>query len=75
MAANALEDRPVFDGGIGYSLEKDHPSDLFARSHVLGVGPMDCLEHLVAAVIADRDGARRALLNVIASLIDKCGQP
>jgi Predicted membrane protein (DUF2254) len=75
MAANALEDRPVFDGGIGYSLEKDHPSDLFARSHALGVGPMDCLEHLVAAVIADRDAARRALLSVIASLIDKRGQP
>jgi hypothetical protein len=75
MAAHALEDRPVFDGGIGYSLEKDHPSDLFAKSHLQGVGPMECLEHLIAAVVDDRTAAREALLNVIASLINKRGEP
>jgi hypothetical protein len=75
MAANALEDRPVFDGGVGYDLEKDHPSDLFARSHILGVGPMECLEHLIAAVVDDRTAAREALLTVIASLINKPRRP
>jgi hypothetical protein len=75
MAESALEDRPVFDGGIGYSLEKDHPSDLFARSHLLGVGPMECLEHLIAAVADDRAALRQELLNAIVSLIDKRGKP
>jgi hypothetical protein len=75
MASNELEDVPVFDGGIGYSVEKDHPSDLFARSQMLGVGPMDCLEHLIAAVVNDRTAARQALLNIIASLIAKRAKP
>lgn len=70
-AANGLEDRPVFDGGIGYGLEKNHASDLFARSHVHVVGPMECLEHLIAAAVEDRTEAREALLNTIVSLINK----
>jgi hypothetical protein len=74
IAAHELEDHPVFDGGIGYSLEKDHPSSLFSGSHLLGTGPQDCLEHLLDAVIEDREAIRAALLNTLVSLIDKRGQ-
>jgi len=75
IATHALKDVPVFDGGIGYSLVKGHPSDLFSQSHLLGVGPMDCLEHLIETVANDRSVERQALLDVIASLIKKRTQP
>jgi len=75
IAAGELEDRPVFDGGIGYSLEKDHPSTLFAGHHTLGAGPQDCLEHLVEAGVGDRRAAREELYNTFVALIDKRSQP
>jgi hypothetical protein len=71
MAAHNLVDRPVFDGGIGYSTEKDHPSELFARSGMLGVGPMDCLEALIAATAEDRLQARQEFLDSLAALIER----
>jgi hypothetical protein len=71
MAAHDLPDRPVFDGGIGYGLEKEHPSQLFAKSDMLGVGPAECLEALIEATAADRLHARRQLLNALVALIDK----
>jgi hypothetical protein len=70
IAAHELEDVPLFDGGVGYGLAKDHPSDLFSGSSVLNVGPLECLEHLISAVVHDRAHARQELLNVIASAID-----
>jgi hypothetical protein len=71
MAANDLPDRPVFDGGIGYSVEKEHPSQLFAKSDMLGVGPMECLEVLIEATAADRLQVRHQLLSVLVALIEK----
>jgi len=64
QAVAALPERQVFDGGIGYSLEKDHPSSLFARAEIM-FGPDDCLEHLVAAVLTEREALRPRLLQVL----------
>jgi hypothetical protein len=75
IAAGELEDRPVFDGGIGYSLEKVHPSTLFSGPHLLGAGPQDCLEHLVEAVVDDRRTARAELYNTLVALIEKRSSP
>ena len=65
-----LRDRPVSDGGIGYSLEKDHPSELFAKSGVLSIGPGDLLEALIAAAAADRRQVRRELVETLEALIE-----
>ena len=73
IAAGELEDRPVFDGGIGYSLEKNHPSSLFSR-YVLGAGPQDCLEHLLESVVDDRSVARAELFNSLIALTEKRSQ-
>ena len=64
QAVAALPERQVFDGGIGYSLEKDHPSSLFARAEIM-FGPDDCLEHLVAAALTEREALRPRLLQVL----------
>ena len=74
IAAGELEDRPVFDGGIGYSLEKNHPSSLFSRYDLLGAGPQDCLEHLLESVVDDRSVARAELFNSLIALTEKRSQ-
>ena len=70
IAVGDLPDRPVFDGGIGYSLEKDHPSELFAKSGLLSIGPGDLLEALIAATAADRLQARRDFVEALDALIE-----
>ncbi len=74
QAANALPERPVADGGIGYSLRRDHPSSLFAGGGLLGIGPSDCLVHLIDEVVADRRRARQDLLETLEAVIQK-GEP
>ena len=69
--AAALSEIPVFDGGLGYSTRKDHPSSLFARASLLGAGPSEFLEHLIQAVLADRAHAREELLSLLAAQIEK----
>lgn len=64
QAVAALPERHVFDGGVGYSLEKDHRRSLFVRAQIM-FGPDDCLEHLVAAVIAERELLRPKLLQAL----------
>lgn len=61
QAVAGLPDRQVFDGGIGYSLEKDHPSQLIARADIM-FGPAECLAHLVEALLAEREELRPRLL-------------
>ncbi len=61
QAVAALPERRIFDGGIGYSLKKDHPSWLIARADVM-FGPDECLEHLLKALLAEREGLRQRLL-------------
>jgi hypothetical protein len=65
IAVSNLPDRPVLDGGIGYSIKKDHPSELFARSGILSIGPGDLLEALIAATTADRLNVRRGLAETL----------
>jgi hypothetical protein len=66
-AVAALPDRQIFDGGIGYSLEKDHPSRLIARADMM-FGPEECLEHMLNAVLAEREVLQRRLLVVLAGV-------
>jgi Predicted membrane protein (DUF2254) len=68
QAVNALPDRPVKDGGIGYSLVKDHPSPLFARTERIIGGPDFFLRGLVAAVETERRLLREELARVLADL-------
>lgn len=46
-AVSELPDRYEQDGGIGYSVIKDHPSDLCRRAGFMGVDGDAALEHLV----------------------------
>lgn len=69
--AAALPETPVFDGGLGYSTRTDHPSDLFARTSLLGAGPSEFLEHLIQAALTDRTQVRHDFLHVLAALIEK----
>jgi hypothetical protein len=61
MAVHALPDVPVREGGIGYRVEKDHPSPLIARSD-LTFGPDECLEALVDAALEARGVQRERLV-------------
>jgi hypothetical protein len=70
IAIDDLPDRPVYDGGIGYGLEKDHPSKLFAESGVLSIGPGDLLEALIEATAADRLLMRQELADALDALIE-----
>ena len=68
QAVAGLPERQLFDGGIGYSLEKDHPSRLIARADIM-FGPDECLEHLVKAVLAERAALRVRLLAALDCLL------
>jgi hypothetical protein len=46
-AVYELPDRYVNEGGIGYNVIKDHPSELFQRSEMLGFDGDDAVEDLV----------------------------
>jgi Predicted membrane protein (DUF2254) len=63
-AVRELPERAVRDGGIGYSVEKDHPSPLIARSEML-FGPEECLEDLVEQTVKVREDTRVRLLTVL----------
>jgi hypothetical protein len=74
LAAHQLEDRPVHDSGIAFSIQKSHPSSLFAHAGgVLALGPQECLEHLVRAVVAARDRSRHHLIAALGALIARRG--
>lgn len=62
--ADSLPDRFERHGGIGFDVGKEHPSSLFAESH-MGVNADDCFEHLVRACIELRDRNRRRLAELI----------
>ena len=71
IAVGDLPERAVFDdGAIGYDLETEHASPLFARSSVLGIGPNDLLDALVEAAAAERLQARQGFLDTLAELIE-----
>jgi hypothetical protein len=63
-AAHDLPDRYVQDGGIGYDVQKDHPSDLFRDADLL-FGPEKCLQHLVDRALAERNELRAKLVTVL----------
>jgi hypothetical protein len=67
-AVNEVPERPVFDGGIGFGVERDHPSPLIAQSSVM-FGPPECLEHLVHAAIKQRAMQRTRLLGALVALL------
>lgn len=70
QAVHQLPDRAVRDGGIGYSIEKDHHSPLIARSEML-FGPEECLEDLVAQTLKAREDARSRLVTVLRMVLQK----
>ena len=62
-AVYELPDRYVNQGGIGFNVLKDHPSDLFQRFEMLGFDGDDAVEHLVW-----RLGRENAITRLIAVL-------
>jgi Predicted membrane protein (DUF2254) len=75
QAANELPEVPVAGGGLGYIMQRDHPSTLFSHAGLLSVGPGDCLEHLIEATLADRSRVRQELLAALEALIQERGEP
>jgi hypothetical protein len=67
QAVNALPDVAIDDGGIGYSLGKDHPSALFSRVDRIMGGPDFFLRGLIDAVEEERDSLRIELLASLAA--------
>jgi hypothetical protein len=67
QAVNALPDVAIDDGGIGYSLGKDHPSGLFSRIDRVMGGPDFFLRGLIDAVDEERDPLRSELLALLAA--------
>ena len=64
-AGYQLPDRYVQDGGIGFSVVKDHPSDLFRRSELMGVDNDTALEHLVHRLNEWRRDEVRKLISIL----------
>jgi hypothetical protein len=64
-AVSDLPDRYVQDGGIGYSVVKDHPSDLFRDAGLMGVDGDEALEHLVSRLRRARDREIERLVHVL----------
>jgi hypothetical protein len=67
QAVNALPDVAIDDGGIGYSVGKDHPSALFSRIDRIMGGPDFFLRGLIDAIEEERDGLRSAMLTSLAA--------
>jgi hypothetical protein len=70
LTVHELPDRAVDDGGIGFSVEKDHPSPLIAHSTLL-FGAEQCLEDLVQAVMRIRGRERETLLAVLTAMLER----
>jgi hypothetical protein len=66
QAVNGLPDRAIADGGIGYSLGKDHPSPLFSKTERVLGGPDFFLRGLVTAVKEEREELRVKLVRLLA---------
>ena len=64
LAVHELPDRPVRDGGIGFSVEKEHDSPLIAGAAMM-FGAEDCLEGLVARVAEEREACRVRLVRTL----------
>ncbi len=60
-AVRELPDIPVRDGGIGYSLQKQHPSPLIAGADLM-FGPDECLDALVKDALEERRLTRVRLI-------------
>jgi hypothetical protein len=67
QAAHALPDIAYRDGGIGFDVKKDHPSELFARSQLM-FGAEDCLSSLIRAVFNERESKRKQLVLTLKAL-------
>jgi hypothetical protein len=67
QAVNALPDVAIHDGGIGYSVGKDHPSGLFSRIDRIMGGPDFFLRGLIDAVEEERDALRVELLALLSA--------
>jgi len=63
IAVSELPDRYVNEGGIGFNVIKDHPSDLFQRAEMLGFDGDDAVQHLVWRI--GREDAIRRLIAVL----------
>jgi hypothetical protein len=70
QAVNSLPDVAIDDGGIGYSVGKDHPSALFSRIDRIMGGPDFFLRALIDAVEEERDALRIELLASLAAYRD-----
>lgn len=68
QAAYALPDIPYRDGGIGFGVKKDHPSELFASSELM-FGPEECLSSLILAVHEQREAGRERLVLTLKELL------
>jgi hypothetical protein len=64
-AAYELPDRYVRDGGIGYGVVKDHPSDLFRRSEPLGFSGDSAVEGLVEQMLSWRRAEIQKLIALL----------
>jgi hypothetical protein len=69
-AVHELPERPMADGGTGFSSRKDHQSELIARAALL-FGPEECLEHLVTAVAEERRLHRARLVVTLGAVRDR----
>jgi hypothetical protein len=67
QAAHALPDVPYADGGIGFSLKKDHPSELFAGASLM-FGAQECLDSLIRDAYKEREDKRLELTIVLNEL-------
>lgn len=73
-AAYELPERWEDDGGFGYDTVRDHPSDLFRTSGLLGVDNDSALEHMVRRLDANRSRALERLLQHLRARQDQLGE-